>query len=151
VAFITLNNTALRLHCFTKNQILPSVVVFFLTLMIPTLGCIGLPKIKSSPVWWCGFFFTHNNTTLRLHWVTLGCGNYFDCAQLLYSRHLTTDQSHYYSRPPCDKLSTSLMSAIMTSHSNSASYNTTCSPLLQLSPGLSLHPSQLWVLLRMLP
>ena len=25
-------------------------------------------------VWWCGYF-TDNNTTLRLHWVTLGCGN----------------------------------------------------------------------------
>ena len=25
-------------------------------------------------VWWCGFF-TDYNTTLRLHWVTLGCGN----------------------------------------------------------------------------
>ena len=24
--------------------------------------------------WWCGFI-TDNNTTLRLHWVTLGCGN----------------------------------------------------------------------------
>ena len=25
-------------------------------------------------VWWCGFL-TDNNTILRLHWVTLGCGN----------------------------------------------------------------------------
>ena len=30
--------------------------------------------------WWCGggggvVFITDNNTTLRLHWVTLGCGN----------------------------------------------------------------------------
>ena len=73
VCFITLNNTTLRLHWVTKNQILPGVVVvwcgFFLTLMIPTLDCIGLQKIKSSPVWWC-VFFTLNNTTLRLRWVT---------------------------------------------------------------------------------
>ena len=75
VVFFTLNNTNLRLHwvtlgcgntlrlyCFTftlrlpwvtKNQILPGVVVVVW--------------------WWCGFF-TLNNTTLRLHWVTLGCG-----------------------------------------------------------------------------
>ena len=36
--------------------------------------------------WWCGgggggvvvvwFFFTDNNTTLGLHWVALGCGNF---------------------------------------------------------------------------
>ena len=25
--------------------------------------------------WWCGFL-TDYNTTLRLHWVTLGCGNF---------------------------------------------------------------------------
>ena len=42
-------------------------------------------KIKTSPVW-CGggvvvccgggvVFITDYNTTLRLHWVTLGCGN----------------------------------------------------------------------------
>ena len=43
-------NVALKL----KNQELPSVV------------------------WWCGFFTDHD-TTLWLHWVTLGCGNIFLC------------------------------------------------------------------------
>ena len=90
--------------------------VVFLTLMIPTLGCIGLPKIKSSPVWWCGggvvvvrwwwcgglVFFTHNNTTLRLHWVTLGCGN-------LYITWLVTANYNWVSSSEMQRYSTSWM------------------------------------------
>ena len=61
-----------------------------IVLCYPGLGqicdCSKVKKIKSCPVWcggvvvvvwwwwWCGFI-TDNNTTLRLHWVTLGCGD----------------------------------------------------------------------------
>ena len=54
-----------------------------LPIMIPkcfkvTLGCGKEEKSNHSGVvvvvvWWCGFI-TDYNTTLGLHWVTLGCG-----------------------------------------------------------------------------
>ena len=70
-----------------KKKVKPSgvvVVVFcYLTCGIAMADLKG--KNQNLPVWWwcggggvvvwCGGYFTDYNTTLRLHWVTLGCGN----------------------------------------------------------------------------